>query len=77
MQSFEMFVGKNVKITVSFSHGYPQGGSHPTVFRGVLNRIENEVCVFSDVKIDYGRKTIDYSNNVVINKQYIVMIAEM
>lgn len=73
MQSLEMFVGKNVKIRVSFS----DGGSNPTVFQGRLTKIENEVCVFSDVKTICGRKCIDYSNNVVINKQYIIMIAEM
>lgn len=77
MQSFEMFVGKNVKFTVLFSTGHSAGGSLPGVFQGILTRIENEVYVFSDVKMEYGRKLIDYSNNVVINKQYIIMIAEM
>jgi len=52
-------------------------GSNPRIFQGRLTRIENEFCVFSDVKEMFYKKIIDYSNNVVINKQYIVMIAEM
>ena len=73
MQSLEMFVGKNVEINVSLKNGNPNS----LIYQGRLTRIENEVCVFSEVKNVYGKKLIDYSNNVVINKQYIIMIAEM
>lgn len=81
METLEMFVGKNVTVTVSFSSAYAQGGSVPRNFCGVLRKIENDFCLFSDLKMEKISFTtssyVNYSNSVVINKQYIIMIAEV
>lgn len=81
MEILEMFVGKNVTVTVSFSGAYADGGSVPKKFRGVLRKVENDFCLFSDIKMEEivvtTRSYVNYSNSVVINKQYIIMIAEV
>lgn len=70
----ESFLGKKVVVIVAFSVGRPNSCG-PMKMLGVLEKIENEFCVFSNVK-EEGFSWKDYSNNVIINKQYITMIAE-
>lgn len=81
MENFERFIGKNVKITVAFGGIIHQGGSIPLNFIGTLERIENDFLEFSDVKKETFNFTStsynNYSNYAIVNKQYILMMAEL
>lgn len=77
----ESFVGKKVEVKVAFSTYTIDGGSAPKSFIGILEKVDGDFWSFSDVKSEKivftSRSFEDYSNNVTINKQYIIMIAEV
>ena len=81
MESFEKFKGKKVLITVAFSgRAGHDGGSWPHNFIGILENINSDFLELSDVKKEkYGISVSsypNYSNSVIINKQYLIMMAE-
>ena len=80
MESFEKFKGKKVLITVAFSGASVNGGSMPHSFIGILDNINSDFLELSDVKKEkYGISVSsypNYSNSVIINKQYLIMMAE-
>ena len=77
----ESFIGKKVEVRVAFSGYTLDGGSTPQNFVGFLERVDGEFLIFSNVKVEKivftTRSFEDYSNNVTINKQYVIMIAEV
>ena len=78
MESFEKFKGKKVLITVAFSES--SYGSLPHRFTGILENINSDFLELSDVKKEKisvsGSSYPNYSNSVIINKQYLIMMAE-
>lgn len=77
----ESFIGKKVEVKVAFGGYTVDGGSTPRNFVGVLKKVDGDFLVFSEVKAEKivftSRSFEDYSNNATINKQYIIMIAEV
>ncbi|MBR2588484.1 MAG: hypothetical protein IKD77_04680 [Bacilli bacterium] len=80
MEGFEKFIEKKVAITVAFSGFYRDGGSVPKKYIGVLKKFEGNYLELSDVKVEHigihGSSFTDYSNYAILNKQYIIIIAE-
>ena len=76
----EKFIGKKVLIKVAFGAGLTSAGSVPQNFIGVLEKIDSDFLELSDVKIESfgftGTSVTNYSNSAIINKQYIIVIAE-
>lgn len=76
----EKFIGKKVLITVAFGAAYVEGGSIPQKFIGILEKIDGEFLEFSNVQIEIKGFTSsshhNYSNSAIINKQYLIMMAE-
>ncbi len=77
----EKFIGKEVKFTVAFGSSLVNTGSISKEFLGTLESFENEYLYFSNIKEKvYGFTNFtlkDYSNHAVINKQYLVLLAEI
>ena len=80
MDELENLKGKNVFITVAFSSSLVDAGSIPSRFTGVLEKIDGDFLVLSNAKIEKRTFTSsyyeNYSNSMIINKQYLIMIAE-
>ena len=81
MENFERFLGKKVLITVAFGAGLTSAGSIPEKFIGVLEKAAGDFLEFSTVEIERRNFTsvsyAQYSNYATINKQYVIMMAEV
>lgn len=77
----ENFIGKKVTVTVAFAERLVNAGSVPKKFMGVLEKIDGDFLIFSNVKVERINFTtsayVDFGNYVIINKQYVVLMVEI
>lgn len=80
MDNYKDFLGKKVKVTVAFATAYAQAGATPDFFTGFFKNINDDSIILSDVSkeklVGLKKETINI-NNILINKNYIILIEEI
>lgn len=80
MDNYNNFIGKKVKVTVAFATYYTSAGASPDTFCGILQNINDNNIILSNVTKEhmngFKRETISL-NNILINKNYIILIEEL
>lgn len=78
MDNWNYFIGKKVKVTVAFAISLTNAGASPDTFCGIVKNINNDSIVLSNVSKEraFGLKKEDI-NNILINKNYIILIEEI
>lgn len=80
MTDLDKFIGKKVLITVAFGSGMIDAGSIPQRYTGILEKIDVNYFELSDLKVERRAFTStsfeNYSNYAIINKNYVIMMAE-
>jgi len=81
MNNWNDFIGKKVKITVAFATGMINVGPAPQFFCGIVKNINDDTITLSDAsKIifkGFSKEENLSVNNVLINKNYIILIEEI
>ena len=80
MDNWNDFLGKKVNVTVAFAAGFAQAGSVPHDFCGTIKSINDDSIVLSDASTIRAKgfsRTNTNINNILINKNYIILIEEI